>query len=174
MPLTTSDKTKHMVNLNCNSTFGNFKWEASVSVTEEQAEVLASKGLLQILQRSPASEAEKSLGSYEKRPANFERKSIPFNDENATRLSKFLGNSVEIAEGVEITPTVKVTEHVIGEAVAPKFTDEKKAVQRHIDAKDVQAFATKVGFKGEGALDTENLEFLRAIRAHVDALRAAL
>ena len=155
-----------MINLNCTSTFGNFRWTATASVTEEQAETLANAGLLQILQRSPASKAEKSLAGYEKRPDKFERKDIPFSDENALKLAGFLGETVEIAEGVEITPEVKVEFHEIGAASAPKFVEEKAIAKRHIDKGDfAQWMKATVGFEAT-AQDVDKVETLQAIKAY--------
>jgi hypothetical protein len=156
-----------MINLNCTSTFGNFRWTASASVTDEQAAILANAGLLQILQRSPASKAEKSLAGYEKRPESFERKQIPYSTENADALSEFLGEAVEIAEGVKITPTVKVEEHEIGAASQPKYADEKYAVQFHLDKGDfVEWMASKIDVKTtiEDAFSVENLQAIKAVK----------
>jgi hypothetical protein len=160
-------KTKHMVTLNCNSTFGNFAWKATASVSEEQAKVLADMGLLQILQRSPASQAEKSLAGYEKRPDKFERKSIAYSDANARSLEKFLSGKLEIAEGVFIDATVTAEFHEIGATSLPKFVEEKAIAKRHIDAGDfAQWMANTVGFKAtvEDADKTETLVAIKAFK----------
>jgi hypothetical protein len=163
-----------MQNLTCNSTFGNFKWTASVDVSDEQARVLANAGLLQILQRSPASKAEKVLGKYEKRPSDFVRSSIPFSDENAKTLAKFLGDKVEIADGVTITPKVAVEYHEIGAASQPKFVDEKAIAKRHVDAGDfAQWMSETVGFKAT-VEDVDKVEVLQAIKAYKARRLAAI
>jgi hypothetical protein len=166
-------KNKTMHTLTCTSTFGNFKWTAQAQITDEQAVILAEKGLLQIIQRSPASEAEKVLGNYEKRPTDFVRSSIPFSEDNAETLAKFLGAEIELGEGVVIKPSVSVIEHEIGAASQPKFVEEKQIVERHAKAGDLVAWATdKVGFTGEGDLDVENVEFLKAVKAYKAAILA--
>jgi hypothetical protein len=151
--------------LNCKSTFGNFGWEASLEVTQEIADILASKGLLQILQRSPASEAEKILAGYEKRPKDFERKDIPYNEANAKVLADKLGAKHEIDEGVFIQPTLVVNFHEIGGGKEPAFKDEKVIVARHIAAGDfAQWMDETVGMKGVTAQDVDKPEVLQAVR----------
>jgi ABC-type branched-subunit amino acid transport system ATPase component len=153
--------------VNAESTFGNFKWFAKCEVSEAVRDILANLGFLWVMQRSPSSNAEKSLAGYEKRPTGFKRSEIAFSDENAVQLGKLLGASVEIAEDVSITPEIlRVVFHEIGAGVEPKYADEKKAILRHIEAKDIVSWASdKVGFTGEGDLDTENVEFLKAVKA---------
>jgi hypothetical protein len=149
------------------STFGNFKWFASCEITDVVRDVLADLGFLWVMQRSPSSNAEKALAGYEKRPAGFKRSEIEFSDESASRLATMLSDEVEIAENLKIMPNIlKVIEHEIGKVAEPKYADEKKAVQRHIDAKDIVSWAAdKVGFTGEGDLTVENVEFLKAVKA---------
>src|SRR5215475_14095992 len=65
-----------------NTNFGFFGWKASAEVSQAMLELLAGLGLLQILQRSPATEAEKKLANYEKRPKGFQRSSIEHNKTN--------------------------------------------------------------------------------------------
>lgn len=148
------------------STFGNFKWFAQCEVSEVIRDILANLGFLWVMQRSPSSNAEKALAGYEKRPAGFKRSEIDFSDEAAAMLKTELGKEVEIDENVKITPEVlNVIFHEIGKVAEPKYADEKKAIQRHIDAKDIVAWASdKVGFTGEGDLDVNNIEFLKAVK----------
>lgn len=153
-----------MAKIKCSSTFGNFKWNAEADVTDEQMQILASAGLLQVLQRSPASRAEKVLAGYEKRPDKFNRASIEFSDENAETLATELQRPVEIADEIEITANVTVSEHEIGATAAPKYADEKQVVARHVEKGTLVKLAEKVGFTGEGDLDADNIAFLQAIK----------
>lgn len=167
----------HMHNLECTSTWGNFEWTAKVEVTEEQAVILANAGLLQILQRSPASKAEKAMANngagYEKRPEGFVRSSIEFSDANATTLAKFLGETIEIAKDVKITPLVKAVYHEIGATKEPVYFQEKQIVQKHIDAKDVVTWAVdKIGYTGGGELNADNIELLKAVKEFKNRLIA--
>ena len=138
--------------------------------------ILASAGLLQVLQRSPASKAEKSLAGYEKRPEKFNRSSIEYSDESAKALSGFLSEPIEIAEGQTIEPIVSATEHVIGESTAPKFVEEKQIVARHVAKGDLAEWAsTKIRYAGD-TVDAEGqptTEFLTAVKAFKTALLKA-
>ena len=178
-PLTHNAVDKiNMHNLTCTSTFGNFQWTATVDVTDEQAVELAKAGLLQIIQRSPASKAEKAMANdgkgYEKRPKDFVRSSIPFSDDNAATLGKFLGEKVEISEGDFIKPSVKVIFHEIGAAKEPAYAKEKEIVNKHAnDLKDIVTWAVdKIGYTGGGELNANNVELLKAVKAFKDALIA--
>lgn len=151
--------------LNCESTFGNFGWTATLDVSQEIANILASKGLLQILQRSPASEAEKKLAGYEKRPKDFERKEIPYSEANAQVLAELLGAKHEIDEGIFIQPTLEVKFHEIGAGKEPAYKDEKVIVARHIKEGDFAQWMTdKVGMSGVTAADADKPEVLQAVR----------
>jgi hypothetical protein len=142
-----------------------------VEVETDVAVALANAGLLQIIQRSPASKAEKSMANdgkgYENRPKDFVRSSIPFSDENAATLSKFLGETIEVAEGIEITPVVTAKEHVIGATKEPAYAEEKRIVQKHIDSgtKMVSWATDKIGYLGGGDLTPDNVELLKAVKA---------
>jgi hypothetical protein len=153
--------------VNATSTFGNFKWIANCEVSETVRDVLADLGFLWVMQRTPSSNAEKALAGYEKRPTGFKRSEIEYSDESAARLTELLSESVEIADDISITPNVlSAVFHEIGKVAEPKYADEKKAVQRHIDAKDIVSWASdKVGYTGGGDLDTNNVEFLKAVKA---------
>ena len=150
--------------------------EAETEVSQEQLEILGGFGLLQILQRSPMSKAEKALAGYEKRPAGFKRDSIPFNEENAGKLAKVLSEPIEIAEGNKVECVVNVTEYVPTEADV-KMPDERAAYARNAKADTLDALATKVGFDGEvgdGTAENAPVDFLRAIRAWSKAQVAAI
>lgn len=149
------------------STFGNFKWFANCEVSDVVRDILADLGFLWIMQRSPSSNAEKALAGYEKRPVGFKRSEIEFSDENASLLKQKLGEGVEIAENVKIEPNIlNVILHEIGKVAEPKYFDEKKAIRRHIEDKDIVTWASdKVGYTGGGDLDESNVEFLVAVKA---------
>lgn len=89
------------MNIKVQWVFGNFLVTAATTV--ETAEpvgklmgALAHKGFLQLLQRVPASNAEKALAGYDKRPAGFKRDSIPYTEDNALALAEAFGTSVEV------------------------------------------------------------------------------
>ena len=163
--------------LQTTSTFGNFKWTAEAEVTEAQAEILANAGLLQVLQRSPATAAEKSLAGYEKRPDKFERKSIEYTDSNARQLEKFLSAEIEIADGVKITPTVVAQFHEIGASAAPKFVEEKAIIARHVKTGDLAEWASEtIAYSGETVDHDGNAsnEFLAAVKAYKTKMLASV
>lgn len=157
------------------STFGNFSIVAEAEVSDKQRDALANLGLLQLLQRSPASSAEKAMAGYEKRPSGFKRDSIPFNEANAGTLTSEMQKPIKVGEGVDdLKVSVVVSEYVpaVGEV---KLTDERKAYARN--AKKLPALAEKIGYAGEQGDGTEEnapVEFLRALRAWSKAQVAAL
>lgn len=163
--------------LNTNSTFGNFAITAEAEVSDAQRDVLASYGLLQLLQRSPASAAEKAMAGYDKRPAGFKRDSIAFSEANAEKLTAELQKPIKVEDGIaDLNVEVVVTEYVPTESDV-KMPDERAAYARNGKAGSLPALATKVGFAGEvGDGTTENapVEFLRAIRAYAKAQVAGL
>lgn len=163
-----------MPQVKAESTFGNYKWFANAEISAEQAATLANLGFLWIMQRSPSSNAEKVMAGYEKRPEGFKRNSIDFSDAGVKTLSTELSKAIEIADGQSITPVVsKVVFHEIGAGAEPKFAEEKRIVARHVEAKDIATWAIdKVGFTGEGDLDTENVEFLKAVKAYKQRILA--
>jgi hypothetical protein len=165
-----------MKKVNAKSTFGNFKWVASAEVSDAQLDILADLGFLWVMQRTPSSNAEKTLAGYEKRPKDYKRSMIPFSDDNAAKLRSLLSEKVEIADGVAIAPMIQsVLFHEIGAGVEPKYKDEKEIVQRHIDAKDIVTWAVDaVGFTGAGDLDTENVQLLEAVKAYKKARLAGI
>lgn len=134
-----------MHNLKVKSTFGNFKFAGEAEVTDEQLLILAGAGLLQLLQRSPATAAEKELAGYEKRPAGFKRTAIDFSEANAAVLAKHLG-SVEVegdatidAEGKELAGAkskldvlVSVEEHVPNSGGEPKYKAVKDDIKLYL------------------------------------------
>jgi hypothetical protein len=159
-----------------NTNFGFYGWNATAEVSDNLMVVLAGLGLLQLLQRSPATEAEKTLAKYEKRPKGFQRSSIEHNPTNEGIFKKIMSKALEITQGEEgkegyakhsITPLINTWYHPLGATAEPVYAEEKKIILRHInDKKDVVTWATDtVGFTGAGDLDTENLEFLKAVKA---------
>lgn len=170
--------TNHMKTLNATSTFGNFQWKAQVEVDDNVADILAGLGLLQVMQRSPASAAEKEMAGYEKRPAGFKRDSIPFSEDNADILRAALETTtVDIGDdkAVELGAVIEVSEYVPTEGNV-KMTEEREAYARN--ASKLEAFAKKVGYQGsdlgDGTKDGAPVEFVRAIRAYSRKLLAEL
>lgn len=159
--------TTQMKEIKVESTFGNYKWNASVIVGETQVDALLGMGILQILQRTPASVAEKAMAGYEKRPPGFKRDSIPYSESGA----KILMDAMEAAEVGKDDPLaieVIVGEYIPGEGAIPKFTDEKAIVtSKGGDATRLAATAKVVGYDGDD-LTVENTEFLRAIKTYRD------
>lgn len=150
------------------STFGNFSILAEADVTDEQRDALANLGFLQLLQRSPASAAEKAMAGYEKRPEGFKRNSIPFSQENADKLTAALEKPIGVGEGItDIEATVVVSEYVPTVADV-KLIDERNSYVKFSAANRGAEVATKVGYSGElgdGTSENAPVEFLRAIRA---------
>ena len=165
---------KYMPTLTCESTWGNFGWIATCEVSQEELIILGNKGLLHILQRSPASNAEKELGDYEKRPENFLRSSIPYSEANGAVLAKHLGGAHEIDEDVAITPSIEVSFHEIGAGKEPVYKDEKALVAKHVAAGDFAQWMTDVIGYAATAADSEKVEVLRAIRAFLKAKLAEM
>jgi hypothetical protein len=158
-----------------NTNFGFFGWRAVAEVGQELLVYLAGLGLLQLLQRSPSTDAEKALAKYEKRPKGFNRSSIEHNPTNEGIFQKIMSKALEIVQGEEgkpgyqkfnITPVIETWYHPLGATAEPVYAEEKKIVQRHLDKKDIVTWASDtVGFTGEGDLDVENVEFLKAVKA---------
>lgn len=158
----------HMV-IKTNSRFGQFSYEAEADVDDAQLKQLASFGLLQVLQRSPSSAAEKAMAGYEKRPSGFERDSIPFNEANAGKLEAAL-SAVEVKEGGEVVLTLVPTV-VVSQYVAPEGTDgfagaRKLYVNKGGDLARLAKLAAAVEYDGEiGDGKEAPAEFLTAIKA---------
>jgi hypothetical protein len=167
-----------------NTNFGFFGWRAVAEVSENMLVFLAGLGLLQLLQRSPATEAEKKLAGYEKRPAKFQRSSIEHSATNEGIFKQIMSKALEVVQGEEgkpgyaktqITPVIETWYHPLGATAEPVYAEEKKIVQRHIDNKDIVTWASDtIKFTGEGDLDTENIEFLKAVKAYKTAMLATV
>lgn len=163
-----------MQTVKCESTFGNFKYVAEAEVSDEMAQVLASAGFLQIMQRSPASAAEKKLAGYEKRPEKFERKSISFSADNAKVLSDTLGEiEVEVGgKAVKVPVVVEITEHEIGASKEPVLATERAQYAGKKGDKDklttMAAMVKYTGEIGDGTSENAPVEFLRAMKKWKD------
>lgn len=164
-----------MPTVNATSTFGQSRWVGHADVTDEQFAILANRGFLWTMQRTPSSNAEKEIAGYEKRPDGFKRGSMTFDERFQSILKKNIETAVAIDdEGeIEISPKCdSIKFHEIGAGVEPKYADEKKAVQRHIDAGDVSDWnVSKVGYEGRD-LTVDNVEFLKAVKAFKQRLLA--
>lgn len=166
---------KHqMQTIKYGSVFGNFKWNAEASVSDELINALLPLGALQIAQRSPSTAAEKAIAKYEKRPKGFNRNTIPFSPEGADILAKNLREMrVEIGRNEKDEPvyatlkaTVSVEKYEPAEADV-KMPDERAAYARNAKAGTLDKLAAKVGFDGEsgdGTAENAPVEFLRAIK----------
>jgi len=116
-------------------TFGNFSITAACNVESAEpvgplAAALMEKGFLQLLQRVPASNAEKALAGYEKRPTGFKRDSILYSEDNALALSEAFGTSVEVTDKVMLPfSIVDVTEHVGGESATSRKSATEMATK---------------------------------------------
>ena len=150
------------------SNFGYFGWRSSVELTDEQLAYFAGLGVLQLMQRSPSTNAEKILGKFEKRPSDFKRSDIKFSDSNKEVFVREMSTKQEIENDhgkFTINPVTECWFHDLGATAAPKYADEKKAVERHITAGDIAKWAVEqVEYAGDD-LTTENVEFLQAIKA---------
>ena len=166
-------------------TFGNFVITAATTVETAEpvgpvAAALMEKGFLQLLQRVPASNAEKALAGYDKRPTGFKRDSIPYSEENAVALAEAFGTSVEVSAKTETSPAVilpfsilDVKENEGGESA----TSRKMATEMW--AKVVGTPMEKVLGLGEDATDEQGIEAchkflggLRQSRAKTDKIVA--
>ncbi len=161
--------TTKMKEIKVSSTFGNYKWDASVIVGDKQVDALLAAGILQILQRTPATTAEKAMAGYEKRPQGFKRDSIPYSESGAKILMDAMESAGVDLGGDEPDPLVievKVEEYVPGEGSTPKFTEEKVIVKsKEGDEDRLAALCDRVGYEGKD-LTVDNIDFLRAIRVY--------
>ena len=164
-----------MTKITFGSTFGNFKWSGELELTDAQLVEFASLGGLQVYQRSPSSNAEKTLGKYEKRPDDFKRNSIVFSDANAETLKAALSEEVKVSDTTKVKLTnVSVAFHEIGATTAPKYVEEKTIAKRHVDAGDfAQWMANTIGFKAT-VEDVDNVEVLQAIKAYKTKMLATV
>lgn len=179
-----------MTTLKINTTFGNFKVVGHTEVDEEVLDVLAEAGALQVLQRSPATAAEKELAGYDKkRPEGFKRTDIPFSAANAAVLEKHLskvkvvGDSTTDAEGKEVAGKeyvldflLEIAEHVPNSGAEPKFKAEKDFVKLYLSsnggklstgaARTVESFAGNRGIEvgADTAAWEDDGEFLARVR----------
>lgn len=140
-------------------TFGNFSITAAAEMpfgepVSPLTKAICEKGFLQLLQRVPASNAEKALAGYEKRPAGFKRDSIPYSEENALKLSDAFGTTVEVEEGVQLPFAITdVVEHEGSEGGQSR----KMATEMAEKVKDNPAMLGVLGVKA-GATEAEIVE----------------
>lgn len=180
-----------MHNLKIRSTFGNYKFAGETKVTDEQLVILGGRGLLQEVQRSPATAAEKELAGYDKRPAGFKRTSIEYSEANAAVLAKHLGSFVLEADDTvdadgkvvpgakhQITLVLEVEEHIPGAGAEPKFKAEKDFVKLYLasnggklqsgEARTAVTFATNRGITMADDFDAaaweDDTTFLSAVK----------
>lgn len=164
-----------MNTVKANSQFGNFEWFGHAEVTDEQYATLASLGFLWVMQRSPSSNAEKSLAGYKKRPDGFKRSNIQYTAESAVELVKLLSAKAEIADGMEITPVIDNVKEYEPTVATPKYAEERAIIARHVQKKDIDEWITTVGYSGD-TVDHEGnptTEFLQAVKVYKNKLIAA-
>lgn len=144
-----------------------FKLAAEAEISQEQLPILASIGLASILYRGGASVMNEAL----KVRSNSESE---FNDADAAKLVTAVvkwarGEDSPLKGGFELK--LNVSRHVHGEGTEPKFVGEKKMINRHIASGDIDEWALdKVGYKGDGQFDTDNVEFMKAVKAYIQRL----
>lgn len=151
-------------------TFGNFIVSAAADIVLNEpvsplTKAIIEKGFLQLLQRVPASNAEKALAGYEKRPAGFKRDSIPYSEENALALSDAFGTTVEVEEGVNLPFAITdVKENEGGESA----TSRKMATEMWAKVAGTP-MEKALGLTGDDITDEEGIEachkFLAGLRA---------
>lgn len=150
-------------------TFGNFNVTAAAEIpftepVDKLTKAIVEKGFLQLLQRVPASKAEKALAGYEKRPEGFKRTSIPWSEENAIKLAEEFGTEVEVEEGVMLKfAIVDVTENEGSETGQSR----KMATEMAGQVRGNPAMLTVLGVDGtdESALIEACHKFLSGLRA---------
>lgn len=166
-----------MIKLQTGSRFGQFQWTGECEVSQEAANRLAALGLLQIIQRSPSSAAEKLLAGYEKRPDKFKRDSIPFTEDNAESLRKQLSMVTLDADGdlpeLKIEVDVAVEQYIANIAES-KFTEEKTIVGNHVTKNDLAEWAKAKGLGDVPEKPLEDKEFLAKVREVKKATLAAM
>lgn len=161
-----------MTTIKAESVFGNFKWTAEAAVSDEQRDALAAFGLTQVLQRSPASAAEKAMAGYDKRPEKFQRGSILYDEGKAALLKTHLeGAKVDIA-GKEQGLAVEITvvQYVPTTAEASKEAKELHAAR--VASGTLAKLAANVGYAGDDIMAaTPSTAFLSAIQAKLAAIK---
>lgn len=161
------------------NSFGNFQYDIVAEVSDAQRDELASLGLLQVLQRVPASKAEKEMAGYEKRPDAFKRNSIAFSEANAAVLKKHLeaakldvtvGDKTD-SQGLAIEANVSLYVPTTGE---PAFKEEKAMVVDRRAKGQLAKLAANVGYTGNDIEDAEpSKAFLIAIRTKLKEITEA-
>lgn len=157
----------HQMKLKTDSVFGNFAFAIEAEVGEKEVQLLASYGLLQIAQRSPASAAEKAMAGYEKRPTGFKRDSIAYGESAAAILREKL-SAIPLDGNGTITCSVTVTEYVPA-ADATQTKVDVEIAGRHESAGDLESWlAATCKYSGP---THENDEYAPAMLAAIRAVR---
>jgi hypothetical protein len=171
------------------SNFGNFDYALRATVDEKTLLVLAGKGLGQIAQRTPCSNAEVDLAGASwpknkkgdpKRPEGFQRTSIAYSAQAAAILKGHL-EVFKNRDGIAIEDLeVSVSEHFATEAESKWAAEKALIAGKNGDVARLVKLATKVGYEIESddeaeiatELVAENVAFCQAIRAFQKALLA--
>lgn len=158
--------------------YGQFRVSAVANVSEELEASILRSGVLQVLQRGPATAAEKQFWGDKKRPDGFERDGIAFSDENAIKIAEGFGSEAVVKDetGTKLKmPFVisDVSARPEAEKAEKKFAAAQKIVKgKGGDPTRLGDLAEKVGFEyeDESELTVENVEFLQAIDEYVNAI----
>lgn len=152
------------------TTFGNFDIVATARVSDEIADALSNFGALQVWQRKPASAAEKEMAKYDKRPKDFERKSLSYSESGVAILKKSLQDVTFKLDDKVFKfsfDDAAITQHVPTEREG-KFELERESYVRFMHEGLGAEKAYKVGYTGElgdGTFEGAPIGFLRAIAA---------
>lgn len=172
-----------------NVTIGNFQYDGDIEVTEEVEQALLKQGALRVLQGAPSGAWEKSLaypGDKEKRPKDFNRKSIGFSEEAAAALeAAYKAATVNVAGDDEEKKLVNlgvtgllVTEYTGAVAAEPKYADQKALLKAYLfevdgttsrklksgEARTAATFAESRGIVAPTEPWVEDIEFLKAVK----------
>ena len=173
--------------------FGQFRATVAVSADIDGAGAGAILRLAatQVLQRSPASAAEKKIAGYEKRPEKFNRRedaSMSYSEERAATLAECFTGKANIQDSEDGKPEVwleyactDVSNQLEYAPATNKRYVQEKAAFAHVagicenDLAAMKArFAEKISFTGEiGTLTEPSQAILLALEAHDKKLRAA-
>jgi len=171
-----------MKKLTITKDFGNFDVQATVEVSDIQAETLISLGALYIFERQPSSGVEQKVfgpmlgwskgqrGTSLKRPQGFKRNSVPFSKELAQKIAEAYGNTPGKLGDTELKFTVtSIVEHVAGND-AP--TKEGLALWEQVQSLPGGEFETACVKLGIDPNDYDDDKGVAACMAHLRRMKA--
>lgn len=127
-----------------NKNTGNFSYQVTAEVSDDLLNYYVTNGIVREIQGAPLGGWEKDIaypGKGVKRPKEFTRTDIPFNDDNAEKLRKALmGLEVVTGKNEKDEPIkadagiteVIVTEYTGPETKEPKFKAEKELMRTYL------------------------------------------